>query len=100
MFGSDPGRPRAVLLFLTDRGPAGATGRVLRERKRTEGGSGVTEDELYRAYLAGEPEAGDRLMLRCADALTDYLTAFLHNVQDAEDLLYNGKKRLMICCVW
>ena len=47
----------------------------------------MTEDELYRAYLAGEPEAGDRLMLRCADPLTDYLAAFLHSVQDAEDLM-------------
>ena len=47
----------------------------------------MTDDELYRAYLNGESEAGDRLMLRNGDALTDYLAAFLHNAQDAEDLM-------------
>ncbi len=47
----------------------------------------MTEDELYRAYLDGDKAAGDALMLRCADALTAYLAAFLHNAEDAEDLM-------------
>ena len=47
----------------------------------------MSDDELYRAYLAGDQPAGDSLMLRYADALTAYLAAFLHNAEDAEDLM-------------
>ena len=47
----------------------------------------MSDDDLYRRYLAGDPSAGDQLMLRYADVLTAYLDAFLHNVQDAEDLM-------------
>lgn len=47
----------------------------------------ATDDELYRAYLAGDKSAGDALMLRYGDALTEYLSAFLHDAQDAEDLM-------------
>lgn len=52
-----------------------------------EGGMAVSDDELYRQYLAGDPAAGDTLMLRNSDAVTAYLAAFLHNEQDAEDLM-------------
>ena len=47
----------------------------------------MTDDELYRQYLAGDQAAGDALILRYGDALTAYLDAFLHNMQDAEDLM-------------
>ena len=47
----------------------------------------MTDDQLYRTYLAGDQSAGDELMLRYGDALTAYLDAFIHNVQDAEDLM-------------
>ena len=47
----------------------------------------MSDDELYRQYLAGDQPAGDQLMLRYADVLTAYLDAFLHNYQDAEDLM-------------
>ena len=47
----------------------------------------MTEDELYRRYLAGDAPAGDELMLRCGDALITYLDAFLHCAEDAEDLM-------------
>lgn len=47
----------------------------------------MTDDQLYRAYLAGDPASGDRLMLRYGDALTAYLSGFLHSVHDAEDLM-------------
>ena len=47
----------------------------------------MTDDQLYQQYLSGDPSAGDELMLRYADALTAYLDAFLHNAQDAEDLM-------------
>ncbi len=47
----------------------------------------MSEDQLYQLYLAGDQSAGDELMLMCSDALTAYLTAFLHNEHDAEDLM-------------
>ena len=47
----------------------------------------MSDDELYDAYLSGDHPAGDRLMLRYADALTAYLAGFLPTVEDAEDLM-------------
>ena len=47
----------------------------------------MTEDELYRQYLAGDDSAGDQLMLLRGDPLTAYLDAFVHNAHDAEDLM-------------
>ena len=47
----------------------------------------MSDDQLYQEYLSGDPSAGDDLMLRYADSLTAYLDAFLHNAQDAEDLM-------------
>ena len=46
-----------------------------------------SDDELYHQYLSGRSSAGDTLMLRYGDALTAYLCAFVHNAQDAEDLM-------------
>ena len=46
-----------------------------------------SDDALYRSYLSGEQSAGDQLMLRYAHALTAYIAAFLHDDQDAEDLM-------------
>ena len=45
----------------------------------------MSDDQLYRQYLAGDAAAGDELMLRYADVLTAYLDGFLHNANDAED---------------
>ena len=47
----------------------------------------MSGDQLYQAYLAGDLSAGDRLMLLYGDAVTAYLTGFLHNPHDAEDLM-------------
>ena len=47
----------------------------------------MSDDQLYRQYLAGDQSAGDQLMLRYADMLTAYLDGFIHNAQDAEDLM-------------
>ena len=47
----------------------------------------MTDDQLYQQYLAGNQSSGDQLMLRYADMLTAYLDAFLHNAEDAEDLM-------------
>ena len=53
----------------------------------TDKGTAVSDDELYQKYLSGDQSAGDLLMLRYGDALTAYLTAFIHNENDAEDLM-------------
>ena len=47
----------------------------------------MSDDQLYRSYLAGDQAAGDQLMLTYGDMLTGYLDAFVHNIQDAEDLM-------------
>ena len=47
----------------------------------------ISDDELYRDYLAGNSSAGDELMLRYSGPVTAYLDAFLHNAQDAEGLM-------------
>ena len=47
----------------------------------------MSDDQLYMQYLSGDQAAGDELMLRYSDLLIAYLDAFLHNVQDAEDLM-------------
>ena len=47
----------------------------------------MTDDQLYRDYLDGNSTAGDRLMLRYGDSLTAYLDGFLHDPQDAEDIM-------------
>ena len=47
----------------------------------------VSDDGLYQKYLSGNQSAGDQLMLRYGDAITAYLNAFIHNEQDAEDLM-------------
>ena len=47
----------------------------------------MDDDALYRQYLSGDASAGDALMLHLGDALTAYLSAFLHDPQDAEDLM-------------
>jgi RNA polymerase sigma-70 factor (ECF subfamily) len=47
----------------------------------------MTDDQLYRDYLDGDSTAGDRLMLRYGDSLTAYLDGFLHDPQDAEDIM-------------
>lgn len=45
------------------------------------------DDELYRQYLAGNAAAGDQLMLKLSKPVTSYLAAFLHCMEDAEDLM-------------
>ena len=47
----------------------------------------MSDDELYRRYMDGDQSSGDELMLRYADMLTSYLDAFVHNPEDAEDLM-------------
>ena len=54
-----------------------------------------SDDELYRAYLAGDVSAFDALALRHRARLTAYLRALVHNADDAEDLAMETFARLM-----
>ena len=56
----------------------------------------MMDDTLYRAYLSGDQSAGDQLMLRNGDVVTAYLTAFLRNDHDAEDLMLDCFAELLI----
>ena len=54
------------------------------------------DDALYSQYLAGDESACDALMLRYGDAVVAYLFGFLHDYQDAEDLMLELFARIMV----
>ncbi len=56
----------------------------------------LSDDELYSLYLAGDTASYDELMLRYCDRLTFYLNGYLHNLQDAEDLMIETFTRIMV----
>ena len=47
----------------------------------------MTDEELYRLYLDGEDKSVDELMKRHEAALILYITGYLHDVHEAEDLM-------------
>ena len=53
------------------------------------------DDILYAAFLAGDTEAFDKLILKNSDALTSFLKGFLYSWQDAEDLMVEAFARLL-----
>ena len=55
----------------------------------------ISDDQLYNQYLSGDSASADQLLLRHGDALTAYLCAFLHNAQDAEDLMIESFARII-----
>ena len=55
-----------------------------------------TDSELYNLYLSGDSSAYDELMIRHGDSLTIYLNGYLHNWQDAEDLVVEAFARIMV----
>ena len=54
-----------------------------------------TDDELYARFLAGDNAAYDALMIRYGDSIVVYINAYLHNWQDAEDLMIDAFARIM-----
>ncbi len=52
--------------------------------------------ELYRRYLAGDVSAYDELLVRLGDGVTLFLNGYLHNWQDAEDLMIEAFARIMV----
>ncbi|MBO7387740.1 MAG: RNA polymerase sigma factor [Lachnospiraceae bacterium] len=56
----------------------------------------LTDTELYNKYLSGDGASYDELMIRYGDKLTIYLNGYLHNLQDAEDLMIEAFARIMV----
>ena len=55
----------------------------------------MNDDMIYKRYLDGETEAFDRFMIRYGDSLTLFLYRYLHDWQDAEDLMIESFARIM-----
>lgn len=53
------------------------------------------DDALYRQYLEGDTASYDELMIRYGDRLTYYLYGYLHDMNDAEDLMIEAFARIM-----
>jgi len=56
----------------------------------------MSDDELYARYLSGDESGCDALMLRYGDAVVAYLYGFLHDYQDAEDVMLELFARIMV----
>lgn len=55
-----------------------------------------SDDELYSAFLTGDGNAYDELMIRHGDDLLIYLNGYTHNFHDAEDLMIDAFARIMV----
>lgn len=55
-----------------------------------------SDTELYNRFLSGDKTAYDELMIRYGDSLTNYLIGYLHNPEDAEDLMIDTFARIMV----
>ena len=55
-----------------------------------------TDGTLYNCFLGGDTKAYDQLMIRYGDSLTLYLYGYLHDWQEAEDLMIEAFARIMV----
>ncbi len=53
----------------------------------------MSDEELFRAYLAGDEAGLRQLMERYGDSLTLYLNGYIHDLNDAEDLMVEAFAR-------
>ena len=54
-----------------------------------------SDDRLYEQFLQGDTASYDELMIRYGDRLTFYLQGYLHDINDAEDLMIEAFARIM-----
>ena len=54
------------------------------------------DEECYQLFLQGDTASFDQLMLRYGDNLTFYLYGYLHDWQDAEDMMIDAFARIMV----
>ena len=55
----------------------------------------TNDDTLYQHFLQGDTASYDELMIRYGDRLTFYLHGYLHDINDAEDLMIEAFARIM-----
>ena len=55
----------------------------------------MTDSGLYESFLSGDTDAYDQLMIRHGDSMTLYLYGYLHDWQDAEDMMIEAFARIM-----
>lgn len=55
----------------------------------------VADGELYNSFLGGDIDSYDQLMIRYGDSLTLYLYGYLHDWEEAEDLMIEAFARIM-----
>ena len=55
----------------------------------------MSDDLLYSSFLQGETIAYDQLMIRYGDSLVLYLNGYLHDWQEAEDLMIEAFALIM-----
>lgn len=55
----------------------------------------ISDDELYCSFLSGDTSSYDQLMIRYGDSLLLYLNGYLHDWQDAEDMMIEAFARIM-----
>lgn len=58
-------------------------------------GTEKNDDVLYQQFLRGDTASYDALMIRYGDRLTFYLHGYLHDMNDAEDLMIEAFARIM-----
>ena len=58
-------------------------------------GTEKNDDVLYQQFLRGDTASYDALMIRYGDRLTYYLYGYLHDMNDAEDLMIEAFARIM-----
>ncbi len=58
-------------------------------------GNVPADGELYRRFLDGDRDSYDQLLIRHGDSLTMYLYGYLHDWDDAEDLMIEAFARIM-----
>lgn len=54
----------------------------------------LSDEAVYQRYLNGEAGAADTLVEKYGDSLTLYINGYLHDLQDAEDLMIESFSRL------
>jgi RNA polymerase sigma-70 factor (ECF subfamily) len=54
-----------------------------------------SDAELYSSFLGGETTSYDQLMVRYGDSLTFFLFGYLHDWEEAEDLMIEAFARIM-----
>ncbi len=68
--------------------------RPAQEEPRKEAVDMISDETAYRRYLDGEEKAADLLVERYGDALTLYITGYIKDIHEAEDLMIEAFSQL------